>query len=212
MTQASTNNKPGIHWNNIIKKEALGTDDDDLGEVQEVGKTYVLTQKGVANKKRFYLPKYLIEGYDGHNLIFKISKEEAKSRFMRDSPPNGSEYSVYKTGRLTKSSDTSTVSSEPIHDRADIEAQKPVIEKRRVPESTSDEPPIIDWDNIVHKNARTADNVAIGNVAAITDSHIVITSAGARDEYSIPKRHIQGYNGAEVVLNLSITDARKFEI
>jgi hypothetical protein len=212
MTQATTNNKLGIEWNNIIKKEALGTDDDDLGEVQEVGETYVLTQKGVANKKRFYLPKYLVEGYDGHNLIFRISKEEAKSRFMRHSPPNGTEYSVYETGRLTKSSDTSTVSSEPTHGPTDIEAQIPVIEKRRVPESTSDEPSIIDWDNIVHKNARTTDNVAIGNVAAITDSHIVITSAGARDEFSIPKGYIQGYNGAEVVLNLSITDARRFQI
>jgi hypothetical protein len=51
MTQTTTNNKLGIEWNNIIKKEALGTDDDDLGEVQEVGETYVLTQKGVANKE-----------------------------------------------------------------------------------------------------------------------------------------------------------------
>lgn len=119
---------------------------------------------------------------------------------------------IYKTCRLTKSSDTSTVSSEPTHVPADIEAQVPIIEKRRVPESTSGEPSIIDWDNIVHKNARTTDNVAIGNVAAITDSHIVITSAGARDEFSIPKRYVQGYNGAEVVLNLSITDVHRFEI
>jgi hypothetical protein len=37
MIQTTTNNKLGIEWNNIIKKEALGTDDDDLGEVQEVG-------------------------------------------------------------------------------------------------------------------------------------------------------------------------------
>ena len=52
MTQTTTtSNKLGIDWNNVIKKEARGNEDDDLGEVQEVGETYVLTQKGFANKE-----------------------------------------------------------------------------------------------------------------------------------------------------------------
>ena len=44
-------------------------------------------------------------------------------------------------------------------------------------------------------------------MAAITDGHIVFTSAHAHDEFSIPKRYLQGYNGEELVLNISITDA-----
>jgi hypothetical protein len=30
-----------INWNEVIKKEARGKNDEDLGEVQEVGDTYV---------------------------------------------------------------------------------------------------------------------------------------------------------------------------
>jgi hypothetical protein len=34
-----------IKWNEVIKKEARGKNDEDLGEVQEIGDTYVLVQK-----------------------------------------------------------------------------------------------------------------------------------------------------------------------
>ena len=34
-----------IEWNDVLKKEARGIDDEDLGEVQEVQGNYVLVQK-----------------------------------------------------------------------------------------------------------------------------------------------------------------------
>lgn len=39
-----------IEWDDVIKKEARGTNDADLGEVQEIGQTYVLTQKGTLGR------------------------------------------------------------------------------------------------------------------------------------------------------------------
>src|ERR687896_2612688 len=62
-----------INWTEVIKKEARGKNDEDLGEVQEIGDTYILVQKGLINKERFYIPKYLAEGYDGNALWFKVS-------------------------------------------------------------------------------------------------------------------------------------------
>ena len=41
-----------INWNEVIKKEARGKNDEDLGEVQEVGDTYILVQKGLINKEK----------------------------------------------------------------------------------------------------------------------------------------------------------------
>ena len=67
-----------IEWDDVIKKEARGSNDEDLGEVQEIGDTYVLTQKGMLQKQKFYIPKYLAEGYDGSVLRFSVSEEEAK--------------------------------------------------------------------------------------------------------------------------------------
>ena len=71
----------------LSRKEARGLN-YDLDEVQEVGQTYVVTQKGTIKKEKFYIPKYLAEGYDGDVLRFKLTEAEAKNKFVRDSPPS----------------------------------------------------------------------------------------------------------------------------
>jgi uncharacterized protein (TIGR02271 family) len=76
-----------IDWNDVIKKEVRGKNDEDLGEVQEVRDTYVLVQKGLINKERFYIPQDKVESYDGTILRFKISEEDARSEYLGDLPP-----------------------------------------------------------------------------------------------------------------------------
>jgi uncharacterized protein (TIGR02271 family) len=76
-----------IDWSDVVKKEARGSNDEDLGEVQEVGQDYVLVQRGMINKEKFYIPIDMVESYDGEVLRFSISEEDAKSRFMGDYPP-----------------------------------------------------------------------------------------------------------------------------
>jgi uncharacterized protein (TIGR02271 family) len=95
-----------IEWNDVIKKEARGSNDDDLGEVQEVGQTYVVTQKGTIKKEKFYIPKYLAEGFDGDVLRFKLTEADAKNKFVRDTPPSVQEYSRYKTPDVPKDIET----------------------------------------------------------------------------------------------------------
>ncbi len=69
--------KLNVNWDDVIKKEARGIDDADMGEVQDVEKTVVVTKKGIFDKYEFYLPKRLIERYDGRNLFFKVTRLEA---------------------------------------------------------------------------------------------------------------------------------------
>ena len=76
-----------IDWNDIVKKEARGINNEDLGEVQEVTKDYVLVEKGVINKERLYIPRDLAVGYNGTILIFNISAEDAKNKFLKHSIP-----------------------------------------------------------------------------------------------------------------------------
>ena len=78
-------NSSDIDWNDVIKKEARGINDEDLGEVQEVQSNYVLIQRGIINKEQFYLPKDQAESYDGTVLNFRISKSDLKSRY-KDEP------------------------------------------------------------------------------------------------------------------------------
>jgi hypothetical protein len=56
-------------WGELQGVEVRGvTQEVDLGRVQQVGKNYVLTEKGSVSKEKFYIPKYLVEGYDGRKL------------------------------------------------------------------------------------------------------------------------------------------------
>lgn len=103
-----------IAWNDVIKKEARGApDDSDFGEVQEVGQHYVLTQKGIMNKERFYIPKYLVQGYDGNTLWFNASGDQLDA-WKRDSAPSYDEYSRFRKEDTPR----------------DIETRIPAIEER----------------------------------------------------------------------------------
>ncbi len=68
-----------IDWNDIIKKEARGINDADLGEVQEIRLDNVITKAGVVDKEVYSIPKNLVERYDGHNLWFRVTKEDAEN-------------------------------------------------------------------------------------------------------------------------------------
>jgi uncharacterized protein (TIGR02271 family) len=76
-----------IPWDEIIKKEARGIDDADLGEVQEVNSDYVVTQKGILDKEWFHIPRNLVTSYDGNKLIFGVTKEEAETSYLRNERP-----------------------------------------------------------------------------------------------------------------------------
>jgi uncharacterized protein (TIGR02271 family) len=74
-----------IPWNEIIKKEAVGINNEDLGKVQEVGSVSILTKKGFLNTEFFDIPKDLIERYDGDKVYFKINEEQARNFSKRNS-------------------------------------------------------------------------------------------------------------------------------
>jgi uncharacterized protein (TIGR02271 family) len=99
------NNKDDIDWNNVIKKEAIGTDGLDLGEVHEVGDTYIITQKGLINKKRYHIPISSAEGFDGDTLKLRVSESELKS-FEETGGQNFDGYSAFKSSDMTKELET----------------------------------------------------------------------------------------------------------
>ena len=113
MRRMTNTNESSIVWDDVIKKETRGAaDDSDFGEVQEIGQHYVLTQKGLVNKEKFHIPKYLVQGYNGHTLWFDAS-EDALDSFSMDTAPTD-QYSHYLTSEISQ----------------DIETHIPMIEER----------------------------------------------------------------------------------
>jgi len=94
-----------IEWSDTIKKEARGSNDEDLGEVQEVTDGYVLVQRGMINKEKFYIPQDQVESYDGSVLRFTISEDEIKSKYMSDMPPPPSSFTKPTSSRIQRSED-----------------------------------------------------------------------------------------------------------
>ena len=119
----SNTNNESISWENLIKKEARGAvDDSDFGEVQESGQNHVLTQKGTLSKQKYYIPKYLVQGFDGDTLWFNASESDLEG-WKRDSAPDYDEYTTYKKSEEVPS---------------DVETRIPLIEERlNVSKSTS---------------------------------------------------------------------------
>ena len=85
MSQDQTSGSESTAFNpeEIIKKEARGLGDADLGEVQEVTGEFIVTQKGTVDKDVFYIPKNLVDHFDGSTVFFTVTEEEAK-QYKRD--------------------------------------------------------------------------------------------------------------------------------
>jgi len=71
---------------------------------------------------------------------------------------------------------------------------------------------VVNWESIVHKNVRSKDGQDAGNVDAILGDIIVIMSEGDRAEYKLPKSQVEGYNGAEVLLKVTLDEFEKYRI
>jgi len=61
------------------------------------------------------------------------------------------------------------------------------------------------WEDIIHKNARTNDDGDAGNVIDIEKDTLTL-ERGPTAEYIIPKSMVEGFDGAEVRLNISLKE------
>jgi len=68
-----------INLDEVLKKEAIGIDGLDLGKVIEIGDTFVVTQRGLIDKKKYHLPISSLESFDGEILNLKIKESDLKS-------------------------------------------------------------------------------------------------------------------------------------
>lgn len=129
-----------IDWNDVIKKEARGNNDEDFGEVQDIEGNYILVQKGLINKEKFYIPKDQAESYDGDVLRFRISEQEL-SQFQHEPPSiwdsnNSQETTTFEKDtneeeHIPLTEERLDISKESQEDQATV-TKKPVTESKTV--------------------------------------------------------------------------------
>jgi hypothetical protein len=96
------NSNSEINWTGVIKKEARGINDADFGKVHEVVSHFILTEKGLITKEKYYFPTGLVKGFDGDKLRFDISEEEADAKFKRETTPSREEYAKYDKKEISR--------------------------------------------------------------------------------------------------------------
>jgi uncharacterized protein (TIGR02271 family) len=139
-----------INWDDVIKKEARGLNNADLGRVHGLSEPFVVTHRGTLNKEKFYIPKSLVEGYDGITLQIRVTEEEATNMYMRDSPPSDEEVQHIQimTERIVASKrettgEEITIIKEPTTETKTIQVQvahqEATIERRPVNEASGKE-------------------------------------------------------------------------
>lgn len=189
-----------VDWKELKGKEARGVDKKvDLGEIQGIGRTYVVTKKGLVSKDKFYIPKALAEKYDGKTVWFNVT-EALKQQFIRENPPADEEMAKYRTAQ----------SPTYVDDKIVIVSESPVMEEGALADQSREELPIRDWSRIVHKNVRSMDGEPIGNIVAIYPDSFHVETPGSQMAYDIPKSEVEGFDGGEVRLKAPIADLERY--
>lgn len=163
-----------------------------------------------------------------------MTEDEAKQNYERDASPNPARYYVdarstiqslpYDSMKLpelrilqTRYAEPTTQefkAEEPNVYRCDLcltsfgsedELSSHVMKTHGEKSMNRSAPAVLDWDAIVHKNVRSKEGTAIGNIGAVTDSSVVIMRGPGR-EFIVPKAHVEGFDGAEVRLDLPYND------
>lgn len=72
------------------------------------------------------------------------------------------------------------------------------------------EPAILHWERVMHKNVRSSDRVDVGTIIS-EDGDMFTILKGASREYRLPKSAVEGFNGAEVFLNISYNELQAYK-
>lgn len=85
---------PSILWGEISGKKVKSVDGEDLGKIEKISQNHVMIEEGLVKKKRFWIPKFVADFYDGKSLWLDMKKEELKQRYYYDQEPESSQYDL----------------------------------------------------------------------------------------------------------------------
>jgi hypothetical protein len=87
-----SNEGPRILWDQLKGKKVKTNDGQEVGEIKEVSQNYLRLEKGVVNKDKFWIPKYVADAYDGKVLWLLVSSEDVTKGYMYGNEPQVQEY------------------------------------------------------------------------------------------------------------------------
>lgn len=93
---------PRILWEQLKGKKVKTNDGHDVGEIKEVTQNYMRVERGIVNKDKSWIPKYLADAYDGKVLWLVIDDDElAKGHSYTTEPAREQHTHDFETFKAT---------------------------------------------------------------------------------------------------------------
>lgn len=84
----ASNEGPRILWEQLKGKKVKTNDGHGVGEIKEIAQNYIRLEKGIVNKDKSWVPKYLVDAYDGKVLWLVISNDDLGRGYSYTTEPN----------------------------------------------------------------------------------------------------------------------------
>ena len=191
-----------ISWDKAIDKKVKSSDNHDLGKIESITREYIQTKEGVLGKKCYFIPKYYIQGYDGDNLWVSLTKDEVKTKFERETPPDlqefeTSEYAERKSMVIKQYGDFDN--SIPSYSSSTSGTQATSANAKQMPGGVE-----MSWDKIIDKKVKSSDRQDLGKVESVSIEYIEVKEGVvSKKDYFIPKYYIEGFDGEHLHASLT---------
>ena len=93
---------PSILWDEMKDKKVKSIDGEKMGKIEKISQNHIMIEEGLIKKKKFWIPKFLADVYDGKFLWLDIKKDEIKQRYYYDREPEASQYDLDRSEFNTK--------------------------------------------------------------------------------------------------------------
>jgi hypothetical protein len=115
---------PSILWGEMKDKKVKSVDGEKMGKIEKISQNHIMIEEGLIKKKKFWIPKFLADVYDGKFLWLDIKKEEIKQRYYYDREPEESQYDLDRSEFNTKyGKNKNNAANEKIRLKEDAEVQ-----------------------------------------------------------------------------------------
>jgi hypothetical protein len=83
---------PTILWNQLKEKKVKTNDGKDVGEIKEISQNHLRVEKGTISKDKFWIPKYIVDAFDGKNVWLSVNEEEVKGTYLFGQEPSTEQF------------------------------------------------------------------------------------------------------------------------
>jgi hypothetical protein len=67
------------------------------------------------------------------------------------------------------------------------------------------------WESVIQKTVRSSEGNLVGNVDAVDENSILVSTESGRTRYKIPKHIVQGFDGHQVSLAVQKIELERFK-